>query len=454
MRTAALRQLVRTLIDRFGMVDKEVADEVDESQSVFSDYMRGARAFQPRHMVALIALFRRFQVVPVDPKAARVRSHIDGFAGWSKADEFDLMWTFIHGERPNLSDGEDADRLVERRMFTLGGHKQEALIYEFVPEGYQRRNIHCAMDPAPLKLPEDSAALQKYREVEARETKNIKPPAFNGSAFTLSYIRSSRTAGNEEPTLTLRFKPSDYVRRRTTRSLFSEMPEAERDAILSRLPDGVEEVHCGGFGAVVSIITADHKLLFFKRSGSVAGDRNAYDCTITEGSDGINDFDEARRPSVIHNAIRGLHQEASLHGHQDFIYPRLRFHGVLCRARFYEWAIYGSVDLSGTPLTAERLAENAKEHFRSTKKWDVHLIHTSDLLATTFVLARDSFEFQSYAAVPFSLADVVRFIATKPITDYAFVNAVMTLISVGKVSATAVAKELSMYPPRSYAGDN
>lgn len=453
MRTAALRQLVRTLIDRFGMVDKEVAAELDESQPVFSDYMRGARVFQPRHMVALISLFRRFRSVPVDPKAAKVRSHIDGFAGWSKADEFDLMWTFIHGERPNLSDGEDADQLLERQMFTLGGHKQEALIYEFVPEGYQRRNIHCALDTSPLALPEGGSQL-RYAEVEAREVERLKEGGFNGSGLTLSYIRSSRTAGDEEPTLTLRFKRSDYIRRRTTRSLFSEMPEAERESVLRRLPDGVQEAYCGGFGAVVSIISADHKLLFFKRSGGVGGDRNAYDCTITEGADGVRDFDEAGRPSVIHNAIRGLEQEASLSGHQDYVHPRLRFHGILCRARFYEWAIYGSLDLSGTPFTAERLAENAKEHFRSKKQWDVHMTHTSDVLATTFVLARDSFEFQSYAAVPFSLADVVRFIATNPITDYAFVNAVMTLVSVGKVSATAVAKELSMYPPRSYAGDN
>lgn len=451
-----MRRLVRALIDRFGLVDKEVAAEVGESQPVFSDYMRGTRAFQARHIAKLIALFRKFRAAPVNPKTIGLRSHVDGFATWARSDEFVLMWTFIHGERPDLTQGADADRLVERRMFTLGGHRQEALIYEFVPEGYQRRNLHCAFDPSPLKTPEDAARLQLFKETEERERAKIEddPGPFNGSGLTLSYIRSSRTAVDEEPTLTMRFKRSDYVRRRTSRTLFSELPQGERDAILATLPEGVQEAYCGGFGAVVSIITADHKLLFFKRSGGVGGDRNAYDCTITEGSDGVRDIDEAGRPSVIQNAIRGLEQEASLKGHQDYIHPRLRFHGILCRARFYEWAIYGSLDLSGTPFTAERLARNAADHFRSANKWDVHLTHTSDVLSTTFVLARDSFEFQSYAAVPFSLADVVRFIATNPITDYAFVNAVMTLVSVGNVSTTAVAKELSMYPPRAYAGDN
>jgi hypothetical protein len=191
--------------------------------------------------------------------------------------------------------------------------------------------------------------------------------------------------------------------------------------------------------------------MFFKRSHGVGGDQGDYDCTITESSDGLRDVDEAGQPSVLHNAIRGLEQEASLKGHQDYVHARLKFHGVTCRAKFYEWSVSGSLDLSGTPLTAERLAENAAAHFRRMKQWSVSTTHTADVLSTTFVLARDSFEFQSYAAVPFNLADVVRFIATNPVTDYAFINAVMTLVSIGNVSATAVAKELSMYPPRERA---
>lgn len=442
--------MVRELIQRFGLIDKEVAAELGESQPVFSDYMRGTRVFQTRHIAGLIVLLRWFQVTPVDPKATPVRSHIDGFQTWSRFDEFELMWTFIHGVRPVLDAGSDADLLVERRMFTLGGHTQDALIYEFVPEGYRRRNITCSFDRAPLQLP--AGKEDAYFAVEAREQMEIaaSPEAFNGSGLTLSYIQSSRTAGDEEPTLTLRFKASDYVRRRTTRSLFSTLPEAEREMVLGTLSSGVQEAYCGGFGAVVSLVTADHKLLFFKRSTGVGGDRGAFDCTITESADGVRDLDENGQPSVVANAIRGLAQEASLSGHRDEIHTRLRFHGVLCRARFYEWAICGSVDLSGTSFSADYLARNAANHLRNAKKWDAHSTHTNDVLTTNFILARDAFEFQSYAAVPFSLADVVRFITTNPVTDYAFVNAIMTLVSVGNVSTTAVARELSIYPPRPY----
>lgn len=451
-RTAALRELVRELIERFGLDDKGVAAELDEDQNVFSDLMQGRRAFQARHITGMIALFQRFRSAPVDPKKVGIRSHLDGFRTWSKTDEYELMWTFTHGARPVPDAGSEEDALVERHKFTLGGHSQEALIYEFVPEGYRRRNISCSFDPAPLKIPVKHETAFGELEAEARHRIATTPRTFNGSGLTLSYIQSSRTAGDEEPTLTLRFKPSDYVRRVTTRNLFNRMPDTDREGILRTLADGVQEAYCGGFGVDIAIVTADHKLLFFRRSHDVAGDRGAYDCTITEASDGKRDIENGQ-PSVFQNALRGLAQEAALSGHQDEIHPRLKFHGVACRARFYEWAMYGSVDLSGTTLTAEVLAENAARYFRESKKWDVHLTHTSDVLSTTFALSQDAFEFQSYAAVPFSLAHVVRFIATNPVTDYAFINAVMTLISVGNVSPTAIAKELSMYPPRPYQED-
>lgn len=444
-----LAALIQEWIDRFGLLKKEVGAALNENQNVFSDLLAGRRNFQPRHIVGLIEVFRRFQQSPADPARTRMRSKRAGFRTWTRSDEFDLLWTFVHGERLQLDAGADADQLVVRRMFTLGGHRQDALIYEFVPEGYERRNIHCAFDPAPLAKPEDPEEREQFDALEALQPGIIAstPGMFNGSGMTLSHIQNSRTAGDEQPMLTLRFKPSDYVRRRTTRALFSGLAPTRRDAVLDQVADGVAEQYCGGFGAVISIVTADRKLMFFKRSNSVAGDQGGYDCTITESADGVRDIDESGRPSVLHNAIRGLEQEAALKGHQDFIHPRLRFHGILVRSQFYEWSIQGSLDLSGTPLTAERLVQNAAEYFRKERQWDVNTTHTADVLSTTFVLARDSFEFRSYAAVSFNLADVVRFIATNPITDYAFVNAVMTLVSIGNASPTAVAKELSMYPP-------
>ena len=87
--------------------------------------------------------------------------------------------------------------------------------------------------------------------------------------------------------------------------------------------------------------------------------------------------------------------------------------------------------------------KKAKSDFAKAK-----MKFNTDELGTTFALAQDSFEFQRYAAVNFNLRDVVRFICTQPMTDYAFVNAVLTLRSVLNVSTTAIAQELSLYPAR------
>src|SRR5690606_40681553 len=142
---------------------------------------------------------------------------------------------------------------------------------------------------------------------------------------TLSDIHTTRTDGDERPHVVMRFKPSDYVRRVTTRTIFSGLSDDKRDEVLSSVHTaGVQEAYCGGFGAVVSIITADRKLLFFQRSGKVGGDRGEYDCTVGEAMDGEKDRHLSGQPSVLMNAIRGLAQEAALNGYEDDVQQHLR----------------------------------------------------------------------------------------------------------------------------------
>lgn len=428
-----IQALLAEILNRYGIGNKELAGILQVSDTEVYALLRGGRKFQNRHISAILEYLRRYE--------GHVRP-------WTRHDEYVLLATFVHGVEPVVDTGNEVS--FDRSQFSLGGQQKAAIVYEFVEAGYDRQLLQCSMDTSPIATYGDAELDERYRTLFVEKDEEIRRSAFNGAGMTLSHIRTTRTDGDERPQVIMRFKPSDYVRRVTTRTIFSELPEDKRSEVLSSVhTEGVREGYCGGFGAVVSIITADRKLLFFQRSGKVAGDRGEYDCTIVESMDGKRDRDLSGQPSVLMNAIRGLAEEAALNGYEDDVQQHLRFHGFLCRSRYYEWAIYGSLDLSGTRLSADRLINNALEKWkRKQPDSDFTVSQSSEGLSTSFALARDAFEFQRYTAVPFTLKDVVRFIATNPVTDYSFVNAVMTLASVLNVSTLAIDRELRLYPPQ------
>ncbi|HEV7276578.1 MAG TPA: hypothetical protein VGN80_09850 [Devosiaceae bacterium] len=446
----ALQRLLRRYFDRYGLRNKEIADALTVSDSEMSGLMKGTRNFQRHHIARIIEVLRTYRSIPKEAQHPDPSSDDACFVPWTRSDEYVLLWTFVHEEEPDLSRGVDPDLSFERRQFALGGHKQEAFVYEFNPQGYRRYLLQSSLETSPLQLPAEEDLRVAFPKIEVEQQEELKRRrGFNGTGLTLSYIQSTRTDGDEVPKVAMRFKRSDYNRRLTTRTLFSRLDPERRDRILGTIPYGVQEEFCGGFGAVISIIAADDKLLFFQRSEEVGGDRGAYDCTITEAMDGERDYDPRGQPSPVMNAVRGLAQEAALSGLEDDVQHLIKFHGFLCRARYYEWSIYGTLNLSGTDLTAGKLIDNAVEEWRRRKpEWDLSTTQSAEGLSTSFMMARDAYEFQRYTAVPFTVTDVVRFIATNPMTDYAFINAIMTLVSVRNVSMQAIDQELRLYPPR------
>ncbi|MCW5716918.1 MAG: hypothetical protein KIS68_03695 [Bauldia sp.] len=220
----------------------------------------------------------------------------------------------------------------------------------------------------------------------------------------------------------------------------THLTEVERNAILAGVRDGVQEAYCGGFGVVLSVITADRKLLFFRRSKNTAGDWGTYDCTVVESFNYEKDVEHGQ-PSVMRNALRGLFEEAGLEDRTGDIQRMIRFFGVVCRSHFYEWALYGTLDLSGTGYTASQFAERyATATRRKGSLWTLR--HQHDTLGESFGLAHDAFEFVEYVAVDFNVRDVLRFITQRSMSEYSFINAILTLRSVLNVSQDTIAREL------------
>jgi len=474
------REAVKYLLDDFGINPTTVADRFgyrrpngEIRSDIVTDLLNGSRAFQASHVRKLIAMFRSVAVPSRSLRSsARVKRPEAGLKGrfsetqaasskaplpprvWGVSDEYRLLWLFVHDQEPDFITKETDDEFQNRERFNLGGHVQNAIIVHFAPQKYIRSDINCSFARGPLQTPnenDENAAFQR-EIINAKEVISNTPNMHNGRGYALTSLSSSRREGGhdgEQPTLEMRFKKSDYIRKRAARALFSSpLMNDKRKKILSDIfTNDVNERYSGGFGAVISIITGDDKLLFFQRSLNVAGDMGDFDCTVTEGAD-EKDVDEHGCPSPYRNALRALAQEASISGLEDDIQHRLDFHAVICRSTFYDWAIYGSLDLRDTNLTAEELGRKAEQFWRKKNpKKTISLKYDSTILGTTFQLAKDAFEFQKYAAVNFNVRDVVRFICTNPVADYAFVNAILTLRVDLNVSAAAIANELRQYQP-------
>lgn len=429
LRRIALRTVLHSAAKRLRLTHETIADGIGLTRNLYSRKASGERPFSPLEVARLIDLFRN--------RSAETSVE------WSFADEFRILSTFVLGPatHPNLSGNIE---IYDKRRFELGGFSKEAYVYSFVPdlEGYQPNLIHCSWDDSETLDKPPSLRGKRFDSEAVQSKSDIKknPKAHNGRGYTLSYINSSRTDKGELPTLTMRFKRSDYVRRLTTRRWFSNvLSQEERQEILEVMQSkGVVEAYCGGFGAVMSIITADNKLLFFRRSKNVGGDHDEFDCTVTEASNAEKD-DEGGAPSPMRNALRALKEEAFLEDLRDGLARRVRFHAVLVRAQFYEWAIYGSLDLRG--------AKSIKKTSKSKPRHDDSL--STNILGTTFRLAQDAYEFDNYVAVPFTMTDVVDFICTNRVTEYGFANAVFTLISRLNVSASAIAFAMQKHRPAS-----
>jgi hypothetical protein len=180
------------------------------------------------------------------------------------------MWLFIHNEEPDTTTQETDAKLYTRERFNLGGHVQNAIVVHFAPQKYIRSDISCSLARDQLLTPEIEGEAEAFKAQmkEAERVISNTPNMFNGQGYALTTIDSSRREGGhdgEQPTLTMRFKKSDYIRKRAARGLFSSsIMDRKRNDILSEVfTKGVNERYSGGFGAVISIITGDNKLLFF-----------------------------------------------------------------------------------------------------------------------------------------------------------------------------------------------
>lgn len=233
------------------------------------------------------------------------------------------------------------------------------------------------------ELPEELQVRRNQIQQEQEQKREQGVSFFwNGMIYALDRFVIGREPTNEDMTLDLWFRPSDYYTFLATNMSLRE-PEL-REKYLSDV-DWSETVpyFSNSFGVSLAVVTSDGYTLFTQRGKSVGTRPKVYDTSIIEGlSRPIDRGTNGEAPDVYRCACRGLAEELGLHEFIDFSVSDITFLGFGVDTRYALRGLTGMVKIK-----------------RSIEKllllWDNGV--------------RDKFENQKLFPVPFTPKDVVSF---------------------------------------------
>jgi transcriptional regulator with XRE-family HTH domain len=248
---------------------------------------------------------------------------------------------------------------------------------------YLPQHIRSHYIPFAQELPEELQVRRTQIQQEQEQKREQGVPSFwNGQIYALDRFVIGREPTNEDMTLDLWFRPSDYFTFLATNMSLKE-PEL-REKYLADV-DWSETVpyFSHSFGVSLAVVTSDGYTLFTQRGKNVGSRPRVYDTGVIEGlSRPIDRGTSGEAPDVYRCACRGLAEELGLHESVDFSVADITFLSFGVDTRYALRGLTGMVKIK-----------------RSMEKllylWDNGV--------------RDKFENQQLLPVPFTPKDVVSF---------------------------------------------
>jgi len=208
-------------------------------------------------------------------------------------------------------------------------------------------------------------------------------PAFwNGEIYEVDRFVIGRDAVNEDMTLDLWFRPSDYYTSLATNMSLKE-PEM-REKYLIGIDWYVVVPHFShSFGVSLAVVTSDGYTVFTQRGKNVGSRPGTYETSVVEGlSRPIDRGTNGDAPDVYRCACRGLAEELGLHESVDFSASDITILNFGVDTRY---SLHGLTGMVKVKIGVEKLLS----------RWDNGV--------------RDKFENQEIFPVPFTPQDVVLF---------------------------------------------
>ncbi len=248
---------------------------------------------------------------------------------------------------------------------------------------YLPQHIRAHYIPFAEELPEELQFRRNQIQQEQEQNREQGLPFFwNGQIYALDRFVIGREPINEDITLDLWFRPSDYYTFLATNMSLKE--PALREKYLADV-DWSEAVpyFSNSFGVSLAVVTSDGYTVFTQRGKSVGTRPKVFDTSVIEGlSRPIDRGTIGEAPDVYRCACRGLAEELGLHESVDFSVADITFLSFGVDTRYALRGLTGMVKIK-----------------RSIEKllllWDNGV--------------RDKFENQKLFPVPFTPKDVVSF---------------------------------------------
>lgn len=236
---------------------------------------------------------------------------------------------------------------------------------------YQPATIRTLIDGSSSTLPpEVQARKERVASDQAEKKAQGLPHHWNGPLYSLKRYAIARTIPDEQLSISLTFRTSDYYSfLSTVMSLDENLLSAPAQLTLRQrylLGQDVSnpvEFLAQGFGVALVAISSDDKMILGYRSADSGARPSELDITVVEGVHPVLDrASDHPGPDLYRTAIRGASEEAGL----DVYEHQVHFLGFGVDTEWYQWALLGAIDLDST-------ADEALEGRRrgTGGKWEV-----------------------------------------------------------------------------------
>ncbi|HLJ34847.1 MAG TPA: hypothetical protein VKU38_14390 [Ktedonobacteraceae bacterium] len=238
---------------------------------------------------------------------------------------------------------------------------------------YLPQHIHSHYIPFPEELPEELQIRKRQIQQEQERNKAQGLPSFwNGEIYSLDRFVVGRDASNEDMTLDVWFRPSDYYTFLATNMSLKE--PALREKYLSDV-DWYQTIpyFSHSFGVSLSVVTSDGFTVFSQRGRNVGTRPQVYDTGIVEGlSRPIDRGTTGEAPDVYRCACRGLAEELGLYESVDFSVADITFLSFGVDTRYALRGLTGMVKIKRSIEKLLRLWDNGvKDKFENHKLFPV-----------------------------------------------------------------------------------
>lgn len=177
-------------------------------------------------------------------------------------------------------------------------------------------NLRVLVNPVEVNLPQGlvdrraGIADKQLRKREAGENY-----AWNGRMYAVEDLIISRIGSNEESSVTLILKYSDYFTFLATQQLDRRLPGGATPRSLyveGRKPREIPDFMKSCFGLNVAVVTADNWLVISRRSNEVEVGKGLWNSSVNEGLSRDKDSQFGRPPNLFDATRRGVREELHL----------------------------------------------------------------------------------------------------------------------------------------------